>query len=161
MKIWLLHKFYYFFFKPNCWVVCVCPRVCISVCVWYMLFLDMYRTAPAASLSLDVSGANWTSGGGQKSQWDVVEASPCVHREEGIYLLTILLSWAKLEEVAAPGSKRVSDVTRRGFWTSWLFSPGHLCNVGNKGLVQSWWTSNSTPWGMLYGRGEKVIEALA
>lgn len=66
--------------------------MCLCVCVSYMLLLDMYRTAPAASLSLDVCGANWALGGGQKSQEDVAKASPCVHREEGIYLLTILLS---------------------------------------------------------------------
>jgi hypothetical protein len=30
-------------------------------------------------------------GGGQKSQWDIIEVSTYVHKEEGISLLTILL----------------------------------------------------------------------
>lgn len=164
MKKWLLDKFYHFFFQPNCRVMCVCPRVCISVCVRVCVIYAVLRYVQDSTCGFLISGCQCCQldfGWWAEKPVGCCRSQPCVHREEGIYLLTILQSWARLEGVAAPGSKRVSDGTRWGFWTSWLFSPGHLRNVENKGLVQSWWTSNSIPWWMLYGRREKVIEALA
>lgn len=105
-----------------------------------MLFLDMYRTAPVASLSLGVSVANWTLDGGQKSQWDVVEASP-VFTEKRVS--TCLLSynheqdWRELQLLGAReclmgpgGGSELHDSSPQDTFAMWkirvLFSPDGL-----------------------------------